>query len=179
MSSGRSIATRTGDDGTTSLLYGQRVRKDHFQIEAVGAFDELNAAIGLAKAFSVSKETKSTLEQIQKDLVALMGELACAESDAERYAASKFEKIGEANLALVDAALAAVEKQAPSFDGWATPGANPAAAALDLARTAARRAERRLTALPAQGRNVRPVVAKFVNRVSDLLWLLARSAETT
>lgn len=177
MTTPRSIATRTGDDGTTSLLYGQRVPKDHFQIEAVGAFDELNAAIGFAKAACPEAGRKAGLEFIQRDLVALMGELACAEADAARYASSKFEQIGEANLARLDAAIVAVESKSLRFDGWATPGANPAAAALDLARTAARRAERRLTALPAQGRSVRPVLRQFVNRVSDLLWLMAREAE--
>lgn len=177
MSPLRSIATRTGDDGTTSLLYGQRVPKDHFQIEAVGAFDELNAALGFAKAASRSRARRKELEQIQRDLVALMGELACAEADAKRYATSKFEKISEIQLKRVDAAVAALEAKGLKFDGWATPGANLAAAALDLARTTARRAERRLTALPARGRRVRPVVRQFVNRVSDLLWLMARAEE--
>ena len=177
MSSPRSIATRTGDDGTTSLLYGQRVAKDHFQIEAVGAFDELNAALGLAKATCPDPERKTTLTEIQTGLVALMGELACAEADAARYAASTFHKVSETELARVDAALVALEARPVPFDGWATPGANLPAAALDLARTAARRAERRLTALPAQGRSVRPVLRQYVNRVSDLLWLMARAAE--
>ena len=177
MSTPRSIATRTGDDGTTSLLYGQRVPKDHFQIEAVGAFDELNAALGFAKAASPDPARKSALELIQKDLIALMGELACAEADAARYAESKFSKIGDEQLARLDTALAALEAKSLSFAGWATPGGNVPAGALDLARTAARRAERRLTALPAQGRSVRPVLRQFVNRVSDLLWLMARDAE--
>lgn len=176
MSSGRSIATRTGDDGTTSLLYGQRVAKDHPLIEAVGAFDELNAAIGFAKATATDDAQKALLEFIQKDLVALMGELACAEADAARFAESKFQKIGEPELTRLDAAIATLEARAIKFDGWATPGANLPAAALDLARTAARRAERRLVALPAQGRSVRRVQLQFVNRVSDLLWLMARAA---
>jgi len=176
VSSGRSIATRTGDDGTTSLLYGQRVAKDHPLIEAVGAFDELNAAIGFAKATATDDAQKALLEFIQKDLVALMGELACAEADAARFAESKFQKIGEPELTRLDAAIATLEARAIKFDGWATPGANLPAAALDLARTAARRAERRLVALPAQGRSVRRVQLQFVNRVSDLLWLMARAA---
>src|SRR5690349_1100246 len=148
----RSIATRTGDDGTTSLLYGQRVRKDHPQIEAVGAFDELNAAIGFAKSVAPDVARRRALELVQHDLVALMGELACAESDVARYAASKFPKLDEPDLARIDAAVVALEAKDIRFEGWATPGSNLAAAALDLARTAARRAERRLVALPAQGR---------------------------
>ncbi|MGA3006336.1 MAG: cob(I)yrinic acid a,c-diamide adenosyltransferase [Opitutaceae bacterium] len=172
-----SIATRTGDDGTTGLLYGKRVPKDHPQIEAVGAFDELNAALGLARATSPDPIRRVALEKIQKDLVALMGEVACAECDAKKYAASKFPKIGEAELAWTDATVAALETKKIRFDGWATPGANLQAAALDLARTAARRAERRLTALPARGRKVRPIVRQWANRVADLLWLMAREAE--
>lgn len=173
----RSIATRTGDEGTTGLFYGWRVPKDHPQVEALGAFDELNAALGLAKAACKKAARRAELEKIQKNLVALMGELSCSEADAPRYAASKFSKLGEADLARVDAAVAALEAKNIRFDGWATPGANLHAAAIDLARTAARRAERRLTALPAQGRTVRPLVRQWINRVSDLLWLMAREAE--
>lgn len=173
----RSIATRTGDDGSTSLLYGQRVAKDHPQIEAVGACDELNAALGFAKATCAEADRRAELERIQHDLVAIMGELACAEADAGRHAASTFRRLEETELARVDAALAAVEARQPRFEGWATPGANLHAAALELARTTARRAERRLVALPAQGRTVRPVLTQYLNRLADLLWLMAREAE--
>src|SRR5208283_4154581 len=174
----RSISTRTGDDGTTSLLYGQRVPKDHPKIDAVGSIDEFNAALGLAKSTTPDASRKSTLELIQHDLVALMGEVVCAESDAARHAASKFAKVGEAELARVDAAVAAIEATHRKFDGWATPGATDHAAALDLARAAARRAERRLVALPRHGKTVRPLLLQYLNRVSDLLWLMAREAET-
>ena len=177
----RSIATRTGDDGTTSLLYGQRVRKDHPQVEAVGAFDELNAALGAIKAQLGDEdrgaELRTLLTAAQKNLVALMGEVACAEADAARYAASKFEKISGEDVRRLDEAVAALEARGLKFDGWATPGANARAAAFDVARTTARRAERRLSALPAQGRGIRPELRQFINRLSDLLWLLAREAE--
>lgn len=176
-----SIATRTGDDGTTGLLYGQRVPKDHPQIEAVGACDELNVALGAVKPLLArgarGGATRMLLTTVQKNLVALMGELACAESDTTRYAKSKFEKITAADLARLDAGVEALEARGLKFDGWATPGANARAAAFDLARVAARRAERRIVALPATGRRVRPEIQQFVNRLSDLLWLLAREAE--
>lgn len=173
-----SIATRKGDDGTTSLLYGQRVPKDHPQIEAVGAFDELNAALGFAKATCPDAARRTELEHLQTELVALMGELACAESDAQRYADSTFPKLSEAGLARVDATVAAIEAGHVKFDGWATPGANLHAAALEMARATARRAERRLTTLASQGRHLRPLVPRYVNRMADLLWLMARQAET-
>ena len=174
----RSIATRTGDDGTTALLYGQRVPKDHPQVEAVGAFDELNAALGAAKAADTDPARRAALEHIQRDLVALMGELACAEADAARYLDSKFPKITDADLTRLDAAVAALEARGLKFDGWATPGANPRAAALDVARAIARRAERRLVALATPGRTVRPLLLRYTNRLADVLWLLAREAES-
>jgi cob(I)alamin adenosyltransferase len=178
----RSIATRTGDDGTTSLLYGQRVSKDHPQIEAVGAFDELNSALGAVKphlpaAPPRGMSGRELLTAVQKNLVALMGELACAEADAERFSRSTFERISPGDIARLDGEVARLEACGLKFDGWATPGANALAASLDIARTAARRAERRLAGLPAQGRTVRAELRQFVNRLSDLLWLLAREAE--
>lgn len=172
-----SIATRTGDDGSTSLLYGQRVCKDHPQIEAVGAFDELNVALGAIKPLLSDAGIVTLIQTIQQNLVALMGELACAESDAQRYTDSSLAKIIPADLHRLDEAIEAVESRRPKFDGWATPGANARAAALDQARVTARRAERRLVGLPAQGRSVRPELLQFVNRLSDLLWLMAREAE--
>lgn len=173
----RSIATRTGDDGTTALLYGRRVSKDHPQVEAVGALDELNAALGLAKAASRTRRSRAELEQIQRDLVALMGEVSCAQADAARFSASRFPRVGAAELARLDAAVAEVEARQPKYDGWATPGNNPPAAALDFARTVARRAERELVGLRRHGRRFRPVLLHYLNRLSDLLWLLAREAE--
>jgi cob(I)alamin adenosyltransferase len=170
-----SISTRTGDQGQTGLLYGQRVPKDHPQIEALGACDELNVAIGLARAAGGRVEV---LLPIQHDLVALMGEVACAESDAPRYLESNFKKLDADALSRVDLAAAELEARGLRFDGWATPGVGPLAAALDQARVVARRAERHLVGLPVQaGRNPRPVILAYINRVSDLLWLLARAAE--
>jgi cob(I)alamin adenosyltransferase len=174
----RSIATRTGDDGTTALLYSQRVPKTHPQIEAVGALDELNAALGLAKAHHPDTAVRDQLSQVQQDLINLMGEVACAEADAARYAGSKFAKLAEADLTRLDAAVAAIEAREVSFAGWATPGANPAAATLDVARTVARRAERRLIGLHEHGRTLRPLLTAYINRLADLLWLLAREAES-
>lgn len=177
----RSIATRTGDDGTTSLLYGRRVPKDHPQIEVIGAFDELNAAVGAAKPLLSDTqrgvELHALLEATQKNLIALMGELACAPDDDTRYAASEFEKLSAADVRRLDAAVDALESRGMKLEGWATPGTNSCSAAFDVARTIARRAERRLTSLPSEGRSIRPELRQFVNRLSDLLWLLAREAE--
>jgi cob(I)alamin adenosyltransferase len=172
-----SIATRTGDQGTTGLLHGQRVPKDHPQIEAVGAFDELNVEVGGARLASTDPTARDFLLGVQAALIALMGELACAEADAAAHATSPFARLSEADLGKVDAYLAGLEARGFTFAGWATPGANPSALAFDRARVAARRAERRLAVLPAAGRQVRPLLLQWTNRLSDLLWLLARQAE--
>lgn len=172
-----SIATRTGDTGTTSLLYGQRVPKDHPQIEAVGTLDELNATLGWAKAARPAGVEATAIEHIQRDLVSLMGEVSCAEADAARHAASRFTRLDDAALARIDAAVASLESLGLNFDGWVTPGANPYSAALEVARTTARRAERRLVGLAAHGRQLRPLLGQYLNRISDLLWLMARQAE--
>jgi cob(I)alamin adenosyltransferase len=172
-----SIATRTGDKGTTGLLHGQRVPKDHPQIEAVGAFDELNVEVGGARMLATDPRVVGLLASIQASLVALMGELACAEADAAGHATSRFARLSESDLERLDACVATLESKGIKLDGWATPGANPEALAFDRARVAARRAERALAALPADVRTVRPLLLQWTNRLSDLLWLLAREAE--
>jgi cob(I)alamin adenosyltransferase len=178
---GRSIATRTGDDGTTSLLYGQRVSKDHPQIEAVGAFDELNVALGQAKLLAPAgargEAIANLLTSVQRNLIALMGEIACAAVDDARYHASDFDKLSAGDVQRLDDAVRELETRGLTFTGWATPGGTPFAATLEVARTTARRAERRLIALPGLGRPVRLELRQFVNRLSDVLWLLAREAE--
>jgi cob(I)alamin adenosyltransferase len=173
-----SIATRKGDKGTTSLLHGQRVPKDHPQIEAVGAFDELNVEVGAARMLAKDPAAAALLAAVQASLVALMGEVACAEADSAGHASSKFVRLAEADLRRLDDYLAALESIGLRMEGWATPGANPPALAFDRARVAARRAERRLSGLQAGGRTVRPLLLQWTNRLSDLLWLLARQAET-
>ena len=173
-----SIATRGGDKGTTGLLHGQRVPKDHPQIEAVGAFDELNVEIGAARLASEDTATREVLLGVQGSLIALMGELACDEADAEKHAQSTFARLSEPDLARLDALVATLEGKGLKFEGWATPGANARSLAFERARVATRRAERSLSALPSSGRNVRPLLLQWTNRLSDALWLLAREAES-
>ena len=173
-----SIATRTGDKGTTGLLHGQRVPKDHPQIEALGAFDELNVEVGAAGLAADDPAVRDFLKSIQACLVAVMGEVSCAEEDAAAYSTSAFAHIEEADLKRIDDRLAALEARDVAAEGWATPGANLRALALDRARVAARRAERRLAGMAAQGRTIRPLLLQWTNRLSDLLWLMAREAET-
>lgn len=173
-----SIATRRGDKGRTGLLHGQRVPKDHPQIEAVGAFDELNVEVGAARMLAQDPAARELLRSVQGMLVALMGEVACADEDAASHARSRFARLREGDLRRLDESLAALESRGLKAEGWATPGANPTALAFDRARVAARRAERRLASLRRHGRKVRPLLLKWTNRLSDLLWMLAREAES-
>ncbi len=169
-----SITTRKGDDGTTGLLYGQRVSKAHPQIHLVGLIDELNVAIGEAKFRAGNDSRSALLALIQGDLVNLMGELACAQTDRARYMESKFRKLGPESLTGLDSAIDALEAKLGSFHDWVMPGANEPSLAYEKARVAARRAERELCDTVVDHR---PLILQYVNRLSDLLWLLAREAQ--
>jgi cob(I)alamin adenosyltransferase len=173
-----SIATRTGDDGTTALMYKRRVSKTHPRVEACGSIDELNTALGTARAAADDNWVREQLLGAQKHLVGLMGELATVAEDRERYTRDGFETITAAMTAKLDELVAHIESQNISFKGWATPGATPAAAALDVARTTCRRAERRVCALRESGEPLNPEILVYLNRLSDVLWLMARWVET-
>ena len=173
-----SIATKTGDDGTTGLMYGRRVPKNHPRVEAYGTVDELNAALGLARATAEQDFIRDSLLAIQQDLVILMGELAVANEDIERYVKGGFSLVTPAMTAKLDVLVKKIEAQKISFQGWATPGATINSAALDVARTVCRRAERRVQDLQAAGDFKNKEILVYLNRLSDLLWLLARWAET-
>jgi cob(I)alamin adenosyltransferase len=172
-----SIATKTGDSGSTGLMYNRRVPKNHPRIEACGAVDELNAAVGVARANAQDDYVKNQLLPIQQDLVALMGELATLPADSARYATDGFARITAASVTKLDEIVAFIESQKVSFKGWATPGANPSAAALDLARTICRRAERRVCDLQQSGELENSTILIYLNRLSDALWLQARWLE--
>lgn len=173
-----SIATKTGDDGTTALMYGRRVAKTDPRVEAYGTVDELNASIGLARSSCKDKWTAGRLVEIQKELVTLMGELAVAPEDRGRYQKQGFKFVTTSMTERIGEFVIEIEKQQPKFDGWATPGATPTAAALDVARTVCRRAERRVVALGEDCKKLNPEVIRYVNRLADLLWLMARKEET-
>jgi cob(I)alamin adenosyltransferase len=174
-----SIATKTGDDGTTGLMYNRRVSKCHPRVEAYGAVDELNAALGSARALTPDSAIGGQLIAIQKNLVILMGELATAPEDLPRFVKDGFSVVTPELTVQLEAIVREVESQNVSFKHWATPGANPIAAALDVARTACRRAERRVCALRESGQSVNGEIIIFLNRLSDALWLMARRAEQT
>lgn len=173
-----SIATKTGDKGTTALMYGRRVSKCHPRVEAYGCVDELNAALGLARASASHDFVRNHLFIIQKDLVVLMGELATVVEDLPRYVKDGYTLVTSQMTHKLDAVIREIEAQQVSFKGWATPGSSLHAAALDTARTVCRRAERHVCALQEAGQLQNSEIIIYLNRLADMLWLLARWVET-
>lgn len=173
-----SIVTKTGDAGTTGLMYNRRVPKHHPRVEAYGCVDELNSAIGWARSVAVAEEVRESLIATQKELVILMGELATATADLGRYVRDGFQLVTREMTARLDRLAADLEARQPSFHGWATPGQNQHAAALDVARAVCRRAERRVCALHEAGDLRNPEIIVYLNRLADVLWLMARWEET-
>lgn len=173
-----SIATKTGDGGTTGLMYNRRVSKCHPRVEAYGCVDELNTALGLARATAEHDFVRDNLLAAQHDLVTLMGELATAVEDLPRYAKDGFQLVTPAMTVKLDALVKEIEAQNITYKGWATPGASVHSAALDVARTVCRRAERRACALHEGGQLQNAEVVTYLNRLADVLWLFARWVET-
>jgi cob(I)alamin adenosyltransferase len=173
-----SIVTKTGDKGTTALMYGRRVSKCHPRVEAYGCVDELNTALGLARASAAHDFIQANLLTIQKDLVTLMGELATAVEDLPRYVKDGYSLVTSQLTHKLDALVKEIEAQSVSFKGWATPGACPSSATLDVARTVCRRAERRVCALQEADQLQNSEIIIYLNRLADLLWLMARWVET-
>ena len=173
-----SIATKTGDQGTTGLMYNRRVPKTHPRVEAYGSVDELNAALGLARATADADFVQGNLLMIQQDLVILMGELATTVEDLDRYVRGGFTLVSPALTAKLDRLIQGLEARSISYRGWATPGATVHAAALDVARVTCRRAERYVCVLREAGELPNGEMVIYLNRLADLLWLMARWVET-
>lgn len=173
-----SIVTRTGDTGTTALMYGRRVVKHHPRVEAYGTVDELNAALGMVRTLAPQGFIQNTVLVIQKDLVAIMGELATAFEDQKRYATDGYPGLEPVMLQRLDQWVEEIEGQDVTIQGWAIPGATFTSAALEVARTVCRRAERRISELFASSELPDVAVLTYFNRLADLLWLMARWMET-
>lgn len=157
------IYTRTGDDGTTGLGDGSRTAKDSLRVEAFGTVDELNSSIGLVRSYCQHQEVDSCLEKVQHQLFNLGGEL-CMPGTAFFDAAQ---------IELLEQALDAFNDQLPPLKEFILPGGDPASAHAHLARTICRRAERRVLSL-AHAETVRDATLSYLNRLSDLLFVVAR-----
>ncbi|UCH53937.1 MAG: cob(I)yrinic acid a,c-diamide adenosyltransferase [Pseudomonadota bacterium] len=158
------IYTRTGDNGTTGLGDGARVPKDHARIEALGAVDELNSAIGVALTHAMPDTMREILTSVQHELFDLGGELCIPNSCT----------IADQHVARLERILDQLNQDLPPLREFILPGGSPAAAACHAARTVCRRAERRITTL-ARAEPINPVGASYLNRLSDLLFVMARA----
>jgi cob(I)alamin adenosyltransferase len=169
-----SIVTKTGDKGETSLMYGRRVPKTDPRVDAYGCVDELMAALGLARAMCDDEFVGEQIIAAQKDLIIVMGELATAPEDRQRYVKDGFRLATTAMVDRVTGVIVDLEKDKSLYPkDWVIPGASAASAALDLARTTCRRAERRVAEL----QETNPEILRYLNRFSDLCWILARVTE--
>jgi cob(I)alamin adenosyltransferase len=173
-----SIVTKTGDGGATGLMYNWRVSKVDPRVEACGSVDELNAALGLARATAEHEFIREHLLAIQKALVILMGELATRVEDLPRYVKDGYTLVTAELTAKLEKLVRDIEAQNITYSGWATPGASVNSAALDVARVTCRRAERRVCALREAGHLQNTEISVYLNRLSDVLWLFARWVET-
>ncbi|PYI75713.1 MAG: cob(I)yrinic acid a,c-diamide adenosyltransferase [Verrucomicrobia bacterium] len=173
-----SIVTKTGDKGETSLMYGRRVSKADPRVDAYGCVDELSAALGLARSIASDKFVSDHIFAVQKDLVVIMGELATAPADRERYLKDGFHLTTSEMVDRITAVVFDLEKDPSLYPkDWVIPGGDKLSAALDFARTTCRRAERHIATFSAGEDEFDPEILRYLNRLSDFCWILARYAE--
>jgi cob(I)alamin adenosyltransferase len=161
------IYTKTGDDGTTGLFGGGRVRKDDARVDSYGTVDELNAVIGMARALELIKTCDDVLGHVQVDLFALGAELACVPGKEEKL---PMTRLGHVDAKRLEQAIDDAEVGLPPLTNFILPGGSEQAAVLHFARTVCRRAERAVISLG--GARLELVI--YLNRLSDLLFVLAR-----
>jgi ATP:cob(I)alamin adenosyltransferase len=163
-----SIVTKTGDDGTTGLWSEERIPKDDMRVEAYGTLDELSSALGIARHLCFEDEVLYAIDDLQKLLFRVSGELASLGRPFDRPILPQDE-------ATMAERIAALEERIP-LTGFVLPGMTQGSAALDLARTIARRAERRVVSLSRRD-GVSQDLMRLLNRLSDYLYMLARAEE--
>jgi cob(I)alamin adenosyltransferase len=160
------IYTRTGDDGSTGLGDGSRVPKDHARVEAYGTVDELNAVIGLLRAeLPADHPAQARLDEVQHDLFDLGGELCIP----------GYELLKADGIAALETDIDTLNEALPMLKEFILPGGSRAAAQAHVARTVCRRAERRVHTLAGLEANIKPTPLQYLNRLSDYLFVLARS----
>jgi cob(I)alamin adenosyltransferase len=165
------IYTKKGDDGSTGLFDGTRVSKDHVRVEAYGDVDELSAALGVARAFVEDQEIAASLLEIQKDLLALGAQLADPKYEARKVKPKTV--VSPEKITAFEKAMDRYEGELPPLKGFILRSGTRGAVFLHLACTICRRAERRIVLLSRQV-PVPPIVIQYINRLSDLLFVLAR-----
>lgn len=165
------IYTKTGDDGTTGLFGGGRVRKDHLRIEAYGTVDELNSAIGIARTLSRHADLNGILDKIQNSLFQLGADLATPSTVDNKL----IVRMADTDVTEIEKQIDRIDGKLPELKNFILPGGCGLSAHLHLARNICRRAERLTVALGASD-DIGPVVTMYLNRLSDLLFVLARRA---
>lgn len=165
------LYTKTGDDGTTGLFGGGRVPKASGRVEAYGTVDEANATIGVARATRLDASIDAVLSRVQEDLFTIGAELACVPGKEGKL---NLPLIGEADIARLERAIDEADAACPPLKSFVLPGGSPQAAALHVARTVSRRAERAVLSL--SDAPARHELVVYLNRLSDLLFALARRA---
>jgi cob(I)alamin adenosyltransferase len=163
------IYTKTGDNGTTGLIGGKRVSKDSPYIEACGSLDELNALLGLVRSHNLPDDIDKVLGQLQDDLFLVGAELATPEGKVRRS-----REVGDGDVRRLEGEIDLLELSLEPLKKFILPGGSVPGAQLHLARAVARRAERHCVAL-SRIENVNPRVLQYLNRLSDLCFVLARS----
>lgn len=164
------IYTKTGDRGDTGLFGGGRVRKDDARVEAYGTVDELNAQLGLAAASTDDAQVREWIARIQSELFVLGSELATPDP---AHVKKQVIPLDEEHIAHWEGVIDSIDAELPPLKHFILPGGDLAAARLQVARTVCRRAERRLLSFARQA-DLRPVCIAYLNRLSDLLFMLAR-----
>ena len=168
-----SIATKHGDKGDTGLIGGARVSKADPRVEAYGTVDELGATMGFARSICDDAEVRELTRSIQRELFTVAGAIASPAGGRE----SKTTYVTPEMVEALTAHLTRVEATKGILSDWSLPGDHAAAAAFDVARTVCRRAERAVVRLAESGEETNPHVVPYLNRLSDLLWLLGRLLE--
>ncbi|RMF86318.1 MAG: cob(I)yrinic acid a,c-diamide adenosyltransferase [Nitrospinota bacterium] len=164
------IYTRSGDTGETGLFGGGRVPKDSGRVEAYGTIDELNATLGVARNFIQDAEIDAWLEALQRELFLLGADLATPLTTTRKKPVSRLQA---SQVTALEEKIDAWQKELPPLTRFLLPGGTPGAAFLHLARTICRRAERRVVKL-AREESINPEIIRYLNRLSDLLFVLAR-----
>lgn len=167
------IYTKTGDKGTTSLIGGTKVSKAHLRIEAYGTVDELNSYIGLCKDFLTDKKSNTVLQEVQDRLFTIGAALAC---DPEKETKMKIPDLKEEDITLLEKEIDKMNETLPPMKSFILPGGHITVSHIHISRCICRRAERCCVRLEAEQNEVEPIIIKYLNRLSDYLFVLARYA---
>lgn len=165
------IYTKTGDAGKTSLIGGTKVLKSDPRIESYGTVDELNSHIGLVSDFCKDDHIKDILKEIQDRLFTIGSELAC---DPDKIVKMSIPDLHESDVELLEKEMDKMDKELPVMKNFILPGGSPAISFMHVARCVCRRAERCCVNLKENGGEVNPLIIKYINRLSDYLFMLAR-----